>query len=197
MKPIKTTSIAVTAIYCTLTAISITHYQQPFTPLNNFLSQLGNSNLNPTGAIYYNLAVILAGTTAILFYRHLNQWYKKKSGKQLPKYTPTLFTLNALAVALSGVFPESTNYPLHVAASYMIFITFIPILLQVNKALQQLPGYPKPISYYGYLVAAINAILLIAVTAQFMGTGPAIGSIMEWLAVFTYLGWITALALNA
>jgi len=196
MKPIKATGIAVAATYIKLTVISITRYPLPFSPLNDFLSQLGSSTLNPAGAIYYNLAVILGGTTALLFYRELNRWYTEKSGEQLPRYTTSLFTLNALAVALSGVFPESTNYPLHVAASYMIFITFIPILLQVNKALQQLPDYPKPICIYGYIVAAINAILLISVTAEFMGTGPGIGSIMEWLAVFTYLGWITALALN-
>lgn len=197
MKTIKTTGIAVGAIYITLTALSITHYPHPFTPLNDFLSQLGNSNLNPTGAIYYNLAVILAGATSILFYHALTKWYSERSGKQLPKYTPIICTMNGLAVALSGVFPESTNYPLHVAASYMIFITFIPILLTINKALLQLPDYNRTICIYGYTVAAINIILLITVTMMFMGNGPGIESIMEWLAVFTYIGWIAALAIKS
>ena len=100
-------------------------------------------------------------------------------------------------MASSGVFSESVNFNLHVISSFLIFLTFVPILITVNGARLTIREHNRAISYYGYAVTAIDAILLIAVTSMFMGYGTGIGPPMEWLAVFTYLGWVGILAHNA
>ncbi|MHA2427837.1 MAG: hypothetical protein ACXADB_07425, partial [Candidatus Hermodarchaeia archaeon] len=51
------TAFIAVILYCSLTYISILHYPGFFDPFSDYLSRLGKSSLNPTGAIYYNLAV--------------------------------------------------------------------------------------------------------------------------------------------
>lgn len=191
------TGITAAILYCILTALSITYFPGPFSPLDNFLSQLGNTELNPRGAIFYNLAIIQTGIMAIPFYIGLNQWYTKRTGEQLSLFTRISGIINGLAITFSGVFPESGNFVFHVVFSYLIFTSFVPILIGVNKSLLSIEGYNRIICYYGFAVAGINLVLIFAVTLMFMGYGQGIGPIMEWLAVFTYFGWAVLLAINA
>jgi len=194
---IRIAGFATIVLYCTFTAISISLFPDPYSPLNNFLSQLGNSNLNPKGAIFYNLAVILTGLAGIPFYIGLYQWYTKKTGNKLLQAALAVGFINALAIIMSGIYSESVNYSQHVFWSFLIFITFIPILIIVNKTLLTYPEHNKAISYYGFIVAVIDIILLAAVASMFMGHGIGIGAILEWLSVFSYLGWVGLLAYNA
>ncbi len=194
---IRIAGYAANVLYCTFTAISISLFPAPYSPLNNFLSQLGNSNLNPMGAIFYNLAAILTGLAGILFYIGLYQWYFKKTGSKLLQVALVVGFINALAIIMIGIFSESVNYTQHVFWSFLIFITFVPILIIVNKVLLTIPEHNRAISYYGFIVALIDIILLVAVTSMFMGYGIGIGAIMEWLSVFSYLGWVGMLAYTA
>lgn len=194
---IRIAGYATIVLYCTFTAISISQFPDSYSPLNNFLSQLGNSNLNPKGAIFYNLAVILAGLAGILFYIGLYQWYTRKTGNKLLQVALAVGFINALATIMIGIYSESVYYTQHVFWSFLIFITFVPILIIVNKTLLTYPEHNKAISYYGFIVAVIDIILLVAVSLMFMGYGIGISAIMEWLSVFSYLGWIGMLAYNA
>ena len=184
--------IASIVLYCTFTLISISFFPTPVNPVNNFLSQLGNSQLNPHGAIFYNLAVILAGLAAILFYVGIYQWYSKKERNRLLAAALVVGFVNALSIIMTGVFSESVNYSLHVFWSFLIFISFVPVLILVNSALLTYPGFNKLISYYGFVVAVIDASLLIMLLIA--GFGPGIGPLMEWIAVFSYLIWVGLIA---
>jgi len=127
--------VSIILLYTVFTAISLSHLPNSFSPLFNFLSQLGNSNLNPDGAIFYNLAVILAGLAAIPFYISLIKWCNYKTGKKIPKTVLAVGLLNALSVMMVGIYTESVNFNLHVLWSIVIFSTFVPILIIVNKLL--------------------------------------------------------------
>ena len=70
-------------------------------------------------------------------------------------------------------------------------------MIIVNKMLLTYPEHNKAISYYGFIVAVIDIILLVAVASMFLGYGIGIGVIMEWLSVFSYLSWVGMLANNA
>lgn len=189
-----TAGFASIVLYCTFTFISIVFFPGPVSPVNNFLSQLGNSRLNPSGAIFYNLAVILAGLVAILFYVGLYQRYTKKKGNKLLAAALAVGFVNAFSIIMSGVFSESVNYSQHVFWSSLIFISFIPVLILVNTALLTYPDHNKLISYYGFIVAVIDFSLLFILLT--IGFGPGIGPLMEWIAVFSYLAWVGLLAYN-
>lgn len=187
-----TAGVASIVLYCTFTVISIIFFPSPVSPMHNFLSQLGNSRLNPHGAIFYNLALILAGLAAILFYLGLYQWYTKKKGNKLLAAALAVGFVNALSIIMTGVFSESVNYSLHVFWSFLIFISFVPVLILVNTALLTYPGFNKLISYYGFVVAVIDVSLLVMLLI--VGFGPGIGPLMEWIAVFSYLVWVGLIA---
>ncbi len=184
--------VASIVLYCTFTVISIIFFPSPVSPTQNFLSQLGNSRLNPNGAIFYNLALILAGLAGILFYLGLYQWYTKEKGNKLLTAALAVGFVNALSIIMTGVFSESVNYSLHVFWSFLIFISFVPVLILVNTALLTYPGFSRLISYYGFLVAVIDVSLLVMLLT--LGFGPGIGPLMEWIAVFSYLVWVGLIA---
>jgi len=52
---------AVIVLYCVLTSSSWALLPTTYNPITNWLSDLGNSSYNPTGAIFYNLGCILTG----------------------------------------------------------------------------------------------------------------------------------------
>jgi hypothetical protein len=193
---IRTAVYVAIMLYCAFTVISIGFFPNPFSPLNNYLSQLGNLSLNPNGAIFYNLALILVGLAEIPFYIGLYQWYTKKTENKLLLAARAVGLFNALAIIMSGIFSESVNYSLHIFWSYIIFITFVPILILINKALLTYPEHKKVISYYGFVVAAIHISLIVFVTTMFMGFETGFGPLMEWLAVFSTLAWAGLLAYN-
>ena len=186
---------AVIVLYCTFTFISISLFPVPVNPVRNFLSQLGNANLNPDGAIFYCLAVILAGLAAIPFYVGLYQWVTRIKKNNLMKVALAVGVVNGISIIMIGIFSESVHFTLHVFWSFLIFITFVPILLIVNTILLGYPEHNKLISYYGLIVAVIDIILLAAVTIGGFEEG-GIGSIMEWAAVFSYLIWVGLMAYN-
>jgi len=53
--------IAVIVLYCVFTFSSWALYPTAYSPVTNWLSDLGNSTNNPHGAILYNLGCILTG----------------------------------------------------------------------------------------------------------------------------------------
>jgi hypothetical membrane protein len=54
-------------LYLALSAVSFSFYPSFFSPIGNWLSDLGNNLLNPEGAIFYRLAGILSGAVLLVF----------------------------------------------------------------------------------------------------------------------------------
>jgi hypothetical protein len=65
-------------LYTVLTMISWNFFSGPFNPLDNYLSQLGNSSLNPSGAIFYNMAVFSVGLSLIPMFLGIFKFYSRK-----------------------------------------------------------------------------------------------------------------------
>lgn len=191
-KPIPILATAAIALYCGFTLVSYAFYPAPFSPTRNFLSQLGNMERNPGGWIYYNLAVITAGVAIIPFYIAMYRWYSKKRKSKLLVLATAVGLVNGTAIAMSGVFSESINYSLHVFSSYVIFISFAPVLFLFTAALMSVPGQLKAISCYGLVAGIVD--LAFVIILQFVGFGPGLGALMEWVVVFSYLVWVGLLA---
>ena len=54
--------------YISFTIIAITRFPHTVSPLDMYLSTLGNAEISPDGAIFYNLGVILGGLAEIMFF---------------------------------------------------------------------------------------------------------------------------------
>ncbi|MHA2314534.1 MAG: DUF998 domain-containing protein [Candidatus Hermodarchaeia archaeon] len=162
-------------LYCSLTYVSILHY---------YLSRLGNSSLNPTGAIYYNLAVIQTGVMLLLTYLGIFSAYKNTKHYRLLIIATVIGMFNAFSIVMSGVFSEDI-YQLHFIFSLLIFATWVPVLFSMNYILFKQGGYEKGISYYGFVVGVLNTIFVLFVLL--FGTDS--GAIIEWISIFSFLTW--------
>jgi hypothetical membrane protein len=63
-------------LYLVLSTIAFSFYPSSFSPMGNWLSDLGNNLLNPEGAIFYRLAGILSGVALFGFFLTLSNWTK-------------------------------------------------------------------------------------------------------------------------
>ncbi|MFX1559523.1 MAG: DUF998 domain-containing protein [Promethearchaeota archaeon] len=174
-------------LYCILTYISFTLFPGSFT-LDDYLSVLGNSSLNPNGAIFYNIAVIQVGVLLPLFYFGL---YKTFGGnrKNLLVIAVLFGLLNSFSVMMSGVFSEDM-YDLHFFWSFMIFATWIPVLFLTNFALLKQRGFIKLVSLYGLALAVFDTLFVFYVLL--IGTDS--GAIIEWITIFSFIAWAVLLA---
>jgi hypothetical membrane protein len=68
--PLTTTIFALSAasLYIIFTLISAIYFPAAYSPLTNWLSDLGNPTQNPSGALYYNIGGALTSITLIAFF---------------------------------------------------------------------------------------------------------------------------------
>ena len=182
-------AIVGSAIFCVLTYVSSIIFPGPFSPLENNLSQLGNSTLNPAGAFYFNLALMVAGTCLFPFYAFLYLSYRKSDGNRKLMIAVFFGIINALSVMMAGVFSEDF-YAIHFFWSLMIFATWIPILFTTNFVLLNQDGLNRLNSFYGFGVGLFDTFFVGYVLV--FGTGT--GAILEWISVFSYMAWVILLA---
>ncbi|UCE10945.1 MAG: DUF998 domain-containing protein [Candidatus Thorarchaeota archaeon] len=176
--------------YCVLTWLSIGFYPGHISPLDNYLSVLGNSSLNPSGAIFYNLAVILAGISLIPFYVGLFQTFGEEGRNRILTLAMTIGVLNTVAIMMSGVFSEDV-YDIHYLASFSIFLTWIPVLLLTNLALLNQGGFIMWTSRYGLVLGVIDTLFMFYVLLF----GTDTGAIIEWVTIFSFVAWTVLLAI--
>lgn len=176
-------------LYTVLTLISWGFFPGPFNPLNNYLSQLGNSSLNPAGAIFYNMAIFSAGLSLIPMFLGIYKFYSREKASRLLILILFLGILNGISIIMSGIFSEDF-YEQHVVWSLMIFVTMIPLLFTTNIGLWNYQDFSKPISIYGILSGLFDTIFVIYVVLF----GTSTGAILEWITVFAYMSWTILVA---
>lgn len=176
--------------------IAIARYPQKISPLDSSLSMLGNAELSPEGAVFYNLAVILTGLAEAPFFIAIYVFYLQYSQKWLLLIGLLAGLINSLAVFMSGINPLSLTGDIsaHVAWSYIIFFSLIPMLIAFGLAFWRVKDVSRYIGLYGFAVCAIDIFLLVTLLSGRIGAG--LGTILEWFSVFSYLAWIALISFD-
>jgi len=133
------------------------------------------------------LAVSSLGVALFPFYIGLHKWYTKEQWRNaLIVVTQIVGSASGFALVMIGVFPEIAPAA-HNLWSMIFFILNLFALIFATIALITHPKFVKPIGVYGFIVAAIN-LVLVAVS---------IGStLIEWLTVFSALGYAGLIVIN-
>jgi len=185
--------------YISFTIIASAQFPRTVSPLDMYLSTLGNADISPDGAIFYNLGVILSGLAEILFFIAIYVHYSQHGRGWILIIGLIAGIINGISASMSGVYPEHvieiidiTNISVneHETWSYLIFFSFIPVLLAFSLAFRGTSGTSRWVTLYGFLVCAIDVIFL----ATVLSDGP--GTIMEWFTVFIYLIWVLLVSLD-
>jgi hypothetical membrane protein len=181
-----TAGIAVIILYCAFTFTSWAMYPTPYSPVNNWLSDLGNSTSNPSGAIFYNVGCVLTGIALFPFFGGLYKWYtSEKTRKIVIMIAQAIGFLAAFSLIMIGVFSEDHG-DIHVLWSSIFFMLNLIVIILVSLASYTHPSYIKRTTYYGFIVAIINLLFVLVYN----------NPIFEWFTVFTALGFVGLLVYN-
>jgi hypothetical membrane protein len=177
--------VAVVVLYCVFTFASLALYPTTYSPVTNWLSDLGNSSYNPKSAVFYNLGCILTGIALFPFFIGLYEWYTSKKRFRLGLMVwQAEGCVAAFSLIMIGVFSEDSG-SLHTLWSAVFFILILGVLLGLGSLLFTHPRYIRKIAYCGFIVAAIDIMLIFFQSPW-----------LEWFTVFSALGYVGLMAYN-
>ncbi len=180
------TGFLATAVYLLCTTVAYFNYPLAYTPLANWLSDLGNPLVNPNGAFSYNLGCVLSAIVLIFFYLGLDIWKNgdKKRGVLLA-IAQVAGILSSLFLIVSAFFPLGAQTPIH-SFSGKAHIFFVGFFLTFSgTALLRLPEMPKWLAYFAFLVAVINFIYGAILREVFIAEWAAIGLFIVYVLLIS------------
>lgn len=169
-------------VLCTLAAYA--WFPGSFSPARNWLSDLGDANQNPTGAIFYNLGIVLTGLLVLFFFLSLSLWKIKTLNVQnrLVTLTQIFGVTGSIAMLLSAVFP--INHPQeHQILSIALYILLGTAFAFSVSALRYQPVCPKWMLAVGLVTAFVDILSGIYHEA----------TLLEWITVALFLVYLLLL----
>lgn len=182
--------IGILAVFIFLTSLLISYLLFPghYSPLQNWVSDLGNVRFSPQGAIFFNFGCIITGLVFIPFLVALS-WWEPNSRKKTLKIAQILGLMAAVFLIMVGVFPEVCK-PWHWIWSALFFTTLLFFLVTILTALWNNPIFPKALAYYGILVLLVDLSLI---TIYILSIGIS-KPLFEWISVLSANGFILGLS---
>lgn len=178
--------VSVILVYLAFTLIAYLLYPTPYSPSANWLGDFGNHNLNPSGAVFYDVGVVLTGILLFAFVCGYLRW--EEGQRRAKKILMGIGVVSGLAagvsLALTGYFPLPAAE--HGFISMMFTFNFGDFLIFSTAALFAHPKFIRPIAYYAFISAGVNLYFSI-----FSNT-----PIFEWLDIGMFLGYAALMSYN-
>lgn len=167
-------------------------FPRPFSPLNNYLSDLGNYGWNPIGAFFYNSGCIITGIFLIPFFLGFRDWYpEEEASKRLLIKTRIIGILSAVSLVMIGVFSEDFGFS-HIFWSGIYFILNLTLLFLGSIILYKYEDAKAEIPFKrGGLIALFITIINLSFVLYY-GIFSA-GPLLEWITVICSLGFVLLL----
>ncbi len=174
-------SICAVANYLLFALLAFISLPVRYSPLENWLSDLGSDRLNPDGAIFYNIGIIVTGIILFVFFTSLVEWKMAGNKKQNAMLQVTQFFgwAGAIAMLMSAVFPI-TNEGMHSFWSAALYILLGTAFAFSVAALRYYPYYPKWLLVLGGLTAAVDIAWGLIANIY----------LMEWITVALFLLYV-------
>lgn len=188
--PISTISgIMAIIIFCALVLASMSLYPQGFSPVDNWISDLGNPNLNPSGATFFNGACIITGGLMIIFYAGFYRWYSFETWRNaFIALAQIAGIVSGLSLVMVGIYPEIFEQHLFWASA--LFVSSLVAMLLANAGLFTHLDYDSVTAYSGLIAVALSLVFVIAMALSIEVP------IFEWLAVGMMMIWVAFVACN-
>lgn len=164
--------------------VSFARYPSAYGPFTNWLSDLGNPLVSPSGAAFYNLGCIIAGAFQFPFYIGLRKW---DTGERKTRVFLTVARVaggfSAFALIMTAVFPLGSHTSTHSLWSMMVFVGIGLFEIFSATSLRRHSAFPKWMASYGLSAAVVNFIA-VAVFETFLG---------EWIAIGVFISYVLML----
>ena len=156
-------AVLVWAVYLALTVLAILHYQGAFSPADNWLSDLGNRQISPRSARFYNSGVMASSCLLALFFPALGVMRLAGSRAQrlMLTLTQVLGVIAALGMFLSAVF-SIDRFALHSAMSALFRISLGTAFGLSVAALAHHAGTRRGVLALGGLTTLLDLVVSVA-----------------------------------
>jgi hypothetical membrane protein len=175
------TSLFAVVCYLAFALLAFAQYPLPYSPVRNWLSDLGNANVNPQGALFYKIGIVATAVVLVPFFLGLSRWKLGNNRRQhlMLLLTQGLGILGALAMAMSGL------YPINFLAFHSFFSTSLYILLGTAfafsvAALRYHPTCPRWLLILGATTALVALLYGIFHTV----------TALEWVTTALFLCYV-------
>ena len=194
------TGLVAFIIFTAFTITSVILYPTHYNPLYDWLSNLGNINLNPSGAFFFNGGCIISGLILIPFFVGLYAWKPQRTlGKILLLIGMVIGIFASISLIMVGIYPE-TQIIHHVQAATAVFSSLFLIIIVINLALFENPKFIRGVAYFGILAVLIDITFqyMVASNSSMLAVFNPSTAIpgLEWASAFLSLSWLALLALN-
>jgi len=186
MKPFRInlflSSYLVLLSYSICTLLAYLHYRLAYSPINNWLSDLGNKISNPTGAIYYNAGILISAIWLMMFFIGFSIVKSRKNRIQKLMVFLTQFfgLIGCASMALSAFFTIDNPRP-HSFLSAVLYISLGTAFAFSVAALRYNPKWPRWLLLLGVLAALFDLLASI-----FFNNVP----VFEWITVSLFLAYV-------
>ena len=178
--------LALIAIYCSFTFTAWRLFPTFYCPFENWISDLGNSDYNPRGSIFFNLGCIITGLLGTLFIFSLRGWLTgNRRPDRMLRLSQYVGFVGSGFLVLVGVFSEDYP-PYHGIFSVAFFATFGIFILMFVPVVFSHPKFIRSIGVFGFVAVVIDLVLGI-VSRQ---------PILEWITVAGFLMFVGLLSVN-
>ena len=172
--------------YTFATIISYLLFPAPFSPVTNWLSDLGNYGWNPIGAFFYNIGCIVTGAFLFSFFIGLRAWYlEAKWTTRLMKLSQIIGFASAVALILIGIFSEDFGFQHQLWSAVYFLLNFFLIFMGSIVVFVYDNGKYRKYSIFGFIVVGINLTLILGVYFFLSHL-----HIFEWITVFSSLAFV-------
>ena len=178
------------AVYLLFTVLAASRYPADFSPVNNnWLSDLGNRNLNPDGADFYVWGCVLAGIFLVGFFISLLPW--RGSGSRIQNRLLLTVQVAGLMAAVSLVM--SAIYTEDQFEAHQFWSRFISGGFAV--AMFVAPFAFRRAGHSSVVLIAVAATGYVSIVARFVFDG---AHWIEWpsialmLVFVSWIGWMSA-----
>ncbi len=173
--------------YLLFTVLAYSRYPLPYSPSTNWLSDLGNPNINPHGAIFYNIGIILTALVLIVFFLGLSVWKIKGNRVQviMLRLTQAFGILGAFCMLMSAIFPINL-FKIH---SFWSSALYIILSVAFNFSVAMLRYHQKVPRWL--LILGVSIALMVILTSFFHNV-----YLLEWITVFLLLSYVALLGIE-
>jgi hypothetical protein len=172
-------------VYLGFTLVSYAYYPTAFNPGDNWLSDLGNASLNPSGASLYRIGAVLTGVLLASFFVGL-----RVMARGQPTKVRIFFSLSqgfgliaSFALVMTGIFSEGAHAS-HSFWSAVLYISFGSAVFFCGWASLYLPSFSRVLSYLAFAITVIDWVM-----AAFNKT-----HFLEWIVVALMLAFVGAVS---
>jgi len=174
-------------VYLIFALFAFSRYPMPYSPMQNWLSDLGNVDLNPDGAIFYNIGIISTALLLIVFFLGLYVWKIEDNRVQIImlRLTQGFGILGSFCMIMSGIFPINL-YKIHSIWSTSLYVMLSTAFIFSVAMLRYHQRVPRWL-----LILGISTAMMVILTSFF----PTV-YILEWITVLLFLSYVTLLGIE-